>query len=172
MHVSWRALVKSRRGAVFCDVEKRYRNRGVRLSRTIRQLSGRSQTRYKRQHHDYHQYRDQDIAIPGILLGMYPFPFVPLSHCLTPYCTLQHRLQLDNPVRRLASRAFTYFPAFFSPAMLAMLGSDQRDSLFILGFRVHSHTNKPLNAAFLRRFRAVRAVSPRSNPYLGSKTAL
>ena len=81
----------------------------MRLSRTGRQRSGRVQARCKHQHCDYNQYRKQNIAVPGILLSVYAFPFFPFSHCLRPYCVMQYRFLLDSRERPLASRDFTYF---------------------------------------------------------------
>jgi hypothetical protein len=65
----------------------------MRRSRADWQLSGRGYSRYDPDHRKYRQYRKDDIAVPGILLGVYALPFFPLGgHCLTPYCTLQYRL--------------------------------------------------------------------------------
>ena len=63
----------------------------MRRSRADRQVLGRGQGRYDRYYRDYRQHREDDIAVPGILLGVYALPFFPLGHCLTPYCTLQYQ---------------------------------------------------------------------------------
>jgi hypothetical protein len=113
LHVSRRALVKSRHGAISGEV-RQYLDRGMRLSRGDFQLLGRRQTRYNHQHRNHRQYRNDDIQVPGVFLGVYAFPFFPFGHCLAPCYALQFRLSLDDQGSRLPSGDFTYFVAFFN----------------------------------------------------------
>jgi hypothetical protein len=70
-----------------------YGYRGMRRSRADWQVLGRGQGRHDPYHRENRQYRQDDITVPGILLGVYALPFFPLGgHCLTPYCTLQYQL--------------------------------------------------------------------------------
>ena len=105
--------MKTRHGADSSEV-KRYRYRGMRHSRAGRWLLGRRQTRYDHQYRNYRQYRNDDIEVPGVFLGVYAFPFFPFGHCRAPCCALQFRLSLDDEESRLTSRDFTYFFAFFN----------------------------------------------------------
>ena len=118
LHVPTRALAKSRRGAIASEVR---RCRGMRLSRAGLQLLGRRQTRHNHQYHNHRQYRNDDIQVPGVFLGVYALPFFPFGHCPAPCCALQFRFLLDDQEGRLNSRDFTYLFAFFN---LAIFDSD------------------------------------------------
>ena len=86
----------------------------MRLSRAGCKLLGCRQTRHCHEYRNNRQYRDDDIEVPGVFLGVYAFPFFPFGHCRAPCCALQFRLSLDDEESPLTSRDFTYFFAFFN----------------------------------------------------------